>query len=50
MDVAHLAQAFATGMEFWIGLIGFSLAAYSVVGNDSIQTLGTFMASNERVP
>ncbi|MGA1373733.1 MAG: hypothetical protein ACO3YQ_02875 [Flavobacteriales bacterium] len=37
-------------MEFWIGLIGFSLAAYSVVGNDSIQTLGTFMASNERVP
>jgi hypothetical protein len=48
--VAHLAQAFTTGMEFWIGLIGFSLAAYSVVGNDSIQTLGTFMASNERVP
>jgi hypothetical protein len=37
-------------MEFWIGLIGFSLAAYSVVGNDSIQTLGTFMCSNERVP
>jgi len=37
-------------MEFWIGLLGFSLAAYSVVGNDSIQTLGTFMCSNERVP
>ncbi len=28
--------------------IGFSLAAYSVVGNDVIQTLGTFLTSNER--
>jgi hypothetical protein len=30
-------------------LIGFMLAAYSVVGNDSVQTLGTFIASNHKV-
>lgn len=29
---------------------GFALAAYSVIGNDVIQTLGTFMASNSRRP
>lgn len=29
--------------------IGFAIAAYSVVGNDSIQTLGTFIASNKTV-
>ena len=28
-------------------IIGFVLAAYSVIGNDSIQTLGTFLASNK---
>lgn len=28
--------------------LGFALAAYSVVGNDTIQTLGTFLSSNER--
>jgi hypothetical protein len=30
--------------------IGFILAGYSVVGNDSIQTLGTFLSSNEDRP
>ena len=30
-------------------MIGFMLAAYSVIGNDSVQTLGTFIASNIRV-
>ncbi len=30
-------------------IIGFLLASYSVIGNDSVQTLGTFMASNLRV-
>lgn len=30
--------------------LGFTLAAYSVVGNDSIQTLGTFLSSNENKP
>ncbi|HCK33252.1 MAG TPA: hypothetical protein DHW10_06895, partial [Rhodospirillaceae bacterium] len=29
--------------------IGFMLAAYAVIGNDSVQTLGTFIASNIRV-
>lgn len=27
--------------------LGFTMAAYSVVGNDTIQTLGTFLSSNE---
>jgi hypothetical protein len=29
--------------------IGFLLASYAVIGNDSVQTLGTFIASNMRV-
>lgn len=29
--------------------VGFMLAAYAVIGNDSVQTLGTFIASNARV-
>ncbi|MEM9860572.1 MAG: hypothetical protein AAF938_03050 [Myxococcota bacterium] len=29
---------------------GFAIAAYSVVANDSIQTLGTFIASNHKRP
>ena len=29
---------------------GFILAGYAVVGNDSIQTLGTFLSSNEEKP
>jgi hypothetical protein len=29
-------------------LIGFSIAAYAIVGNDVIQTLGTFLASNAK--
>lgn len=29
--------------------IGFLLASYAVIGNDSVQTLGTFIASNTRV-
>lgn len=35
---------------FIIMWFGFILAGYSVVGNDSIQTLGTFLASNEERP
>ena len=31
-------------------LIGFTLAAYAVVANDSIQTLGTFLSSNSHRP
>ncbi|MGB1216900.1 MAG: hypothetical protein ACPG5P_03445, partial [Saprospiraceae bacterium] len=33
-----------------IAWLGFTLAAYSVVGNDVIQTLGTFLSSNEKKP
>jgi putative flippase GtrA len=29
-------------------VVGFGLASYSVIANDSVQTLGTFIASNER--
>lgn len=31
-------------------LVGFSLASYSIIANDSIQTLGTFLASNHKRP
>ncbi len=31
-------------------LVGFILAAYSIVANDAIQTLGTFLSSNSRRP
>lgn len=34
---------------FW-AIIGFTLAAYSVVGNDALQTLGTFINSNQKLP
>ena len=29
-------------------IVGFALAGYSVIGNDSIQTLGTFIASKDK--
>lgn len=31
-------------------LVGFALAAYSIVANDAIQTLGTFLSSNAHRP
>jgi len=31
-------------------VLGFALAAYSIVANDSIQTLGTFLCSNAKRP
>ena len=37
-------------VSFLIMWGGFILAAYSVVGNDVIQTLGTFLSSNEKRP
>jgi len=30
-------------------VLGFSLASYTVIANDSIQTLGTWMASNKEI-
>ncbi|MBT3475761.1 hypothetical protein HN460_02340 [bacterium] len=35
-------------LSIW-AIIGFMLASYSVIGNDSIQTLGTFIAANEKI-
>jgi hypothetical protein len=35
-------------MELMVMWVGFILASYSVVGNDVIQTLGTFLTSNEK--
>lgn len=37
------------GVSIW-AILGFSLAAYAVVGNDALQTLGTFINSNRRLP
>ena len=34
-------------ISLWM-IVGFLFAAYSVIGNDSIQTLGTFIASNRK--
>ncbi len=31
-------------------IIGFAMAAYAIVANDSIQTLGTFLSSNSKRP
>ncbi len=31
-------------------LLGFTFAAYSIIANDSIQTLGTFLSSNSKRP
>ncbi|MEM9837861.1 MAG: hypothetical protein AAF830_01765 [Pseudomonadota bacterium] len=36
------------GIELW-ALVGFTFAAYAVVGNDTLQTLGTFINSNSRL-
>ncbi|MCF8381030.1 MAG: hypothetical protein K9H49_15760 [Bacteroidales bacterium] len=35
-------------IELLISIIGFGLAGYAVVGNDVIQTLGTFLTSNSK--
>jgi hypothetical protein len=36
--------------EHLLMLVGFSIASYSIVANDAIQTLGTFLSSNSRRP
>ncbi|NNE31955.1 MAG: hypothetical protein HKN40_06250 [Winogradskyella sp.] len=36
-------------MELLIGYVGFIICAYSVIANDVIQTLGTFISSNLKV-
>lgn len=37
-------------MELLFICFGFILACYSIIGNDAIQTLGTFLSSNEKRP
>ena len=37
------------GLELY-AILGFAFAAYAVVGNDALQTLGTFINSNRRLP
>jgi hypothetical protein len=37
-------------MDSFFMAIGFILASYSIVANDAIQTLGTFLASNHKRP
>jgi len=37
-------------MELILMFIGFTLAAYAIVANDAIQTLGTFLSSNAHRP
>jgi phosphate/sulfate permease len=37
------------GINLWAAL-GFLFAAYAVVGNDALQTLGTFINSNKKLP
>ena len=34
-------------LSMTFGIVGFLLAAYAVIGNDSAQTLGTFISSNK---
>jgi phosphate/sulfate permease len=38
------------GMHHVLMIIGFMLAAYAIVANDAIQTLGTFLSSNAHRP
>lgn len=37
-------------LELTFMVVGFVLASYAIVGNDAIQTLGTFLASNSKRP
>ncbi len=37
-------------VELLLMVIGFTIAAYSIVANDAIQTLGTFLSSNSHRP
>jgi hypothetical protein len=47
MSVAFLLAMFATPYPQIAMWVGFLFAAYAAVANDSIQTIGTFIASNQ---
>jgi len=40
---------FATVPAYWLGWLAFSVAAFSVAGNDAIQTVGTFIESKTKL-
>lgn len=50
IGIAFIAVGAATPYPEVARWVGFMLAAYSTIANDSIQTLGTFIASNEHRP
>lgn len=50
IGVALIVAGVVTPMPEIARWVGFLLAAYSTVANDSIQTVGTFIASNEHRP
>ena len=47
ISVAFLLAMFVTPYPQYAMWLGFLFAAYAAVANDSIQTLGTFIASNQ---
>ncbi|MEM9070268.1 MAG: hypothetical protein AAGE52_17305 [Myxococcota bacterium] len=48
--LGFLAIGFIYENAFVARWVGFALAGYSAVANDSIQTIGTFIASNKQTP
>lgn len=50
IGLALIVAGIVTPMPEVARWVGFLLAAYSTVANDSIQTVGTFIASNEHRP
>ena len=48
--VAFLVSGATSGMPDVARWVGFLLAGYAAVANDSIQTIGTFIASNKDQP
>ena len=45
--LAFIAAMFATPYPHIAMWVGFIFAAYAAIANDSIQTIGTFIASNQ---
>lgn len=50
LGVAFLVAALTYQTPHIAMWVGFAIAGYSAVANDSIQTLGTFIASNKKTP
>ena len=50
LSIAGILALFATPYPNAARWVGFTFAAYAAVSNDSIQTIGTFLASNRHRP